>query len=175
MSKRITNNIIDYLPTLRKSSTWEDAFGTLQDALHIESEFYDKIDTSTPEKTKSINFSLIYTGGETEKLLTTLIYTGEEYNMINLGSGEYDWDYLYRSSIDWCIKNKILKKPRKTQKKTQQTIIKSPTITDDITELKRERDRITMKIWAWKKTGKDTTELEKEKTEVIKKIKQATK
>ena len=102
--------------------------------------------------------------------------------------GDFDWNIIYKNVLEDIIYGKLHKRPKlgkralakleeeKAKKKraleeeeeeliTTAVVTKAePTMT--LEQWRDKRDNLTMKIWYWKKEGKDTTELEYEKEEM---------
>lgn len=100
--------------------------------------------------------------------------------------GDFDWDTIYRDTLEDIIKKKLYKRPKRSkraQKKHDEEVAKAklereaqekieeippqkPESELSLEELKKKRDRISVKLSDWKKKGKDVTELQKEYDEL---------
>ena len=121
----------------------------------------------------------------------------KEWNFIDAWDykvGDWDWDVIYKDVLETIIKEKLYKRPKlgkraqkkldeeraerlrkeeeETRKETQNSEDEKPKF--NIQDLRKKRDNLSVKIWDWKKKGKDVSILEKELNEVkelIKKLK----
>lgn len=100
--------------------------------------------------------------------------------------GDFDWDTIYKITLEDIIKKKLYKRPKRSkraQKKHDEEVAKAklergaqekieeippqkPEPELSLEELKKKRDRISVKLSNWKKKGKDVTELQKEYDEL---------
>lgn len=100
--------------------------------------------------------------------------------------GDFDWDTIYRDTLEDIIKKKLYKRPKlskKAQKKHDEAVAKAkleretqekieeippqkPEPELSLEQLKKKRNNISVKISNWKKMGKDVTELQKEYNEL---------
>lgn len=107
--------------------------------------------------------------------------------------GDFDWDTIYKTVLEDTIKGKFYKRPKlgkralkklEESKKSKHTEVEESPITEatvtkiepvlSIQDLRKKRDNLSVKIWDWKKKGKNVTELETELAEIkgqIKKLK----
>lgn len=143
----------------------------------------------------------IYNSIKTDKTVFTLSIKSDDED-IEIGKiefdskdvfldGDWDWTVIFKTVIEYMIKNKLVKKPR-TKKggsksdgkyvlkrsKTAQISKISTELTkslpkeekavksQDIQELRKKRFKLSCKISNWKKKGKDITQLEKEYNEL---------
>lgn len=166
MAKTIDIKTRSYFPTLGKNATWGDAWEQCQQ-LGYDISIYDKIcedDDKWPHD-RVLLLSLVYTDGTNEALVRKFEFRGDErLTFVGTILGEFNEDMIYRLMINTLIKDKLIKKPRNSK-----NIIESKA--SELDDLIKQRMRITMKINAWKKRGKDTTILENEKAELVKQIK----
>lgn len=148
MSRKVEVRVLEYLPQLKKGSSWEEAWDMLTDNTEIEGSLYVFDDT------KKLQFDLFNHGQK----VTTLEPSYEKF--VNSDT-TFNWDVLFKEVFDYCIKYKLIRKPRK-----------GAAPTDKLTELRDERDRLTMRIYNWRKDGKDVTELLKQKEALVARIKE---
>ena len=150
MSKKVEVRILEYLPQLKKGSTWEEAWDMLTDSTEIEG----SLEITDITKERKVQFDLFNHGQK----VTTFEPSYEKF--VN-DDTTFNWDVLFKEVFDYCIKYKLIRKPRK-----------GATPTDKLTELRNERDRLTMRIYTWRKDGKDVTELLKQKEALTARIKE---
>ena len=159
MGKKVTSKIFDYLPELKKSATWEDAWNYFCDNTGFEgdisSEYITKSKLDQPGKRAT--YFEIWKGDE---LIDTLTLPGECFVEKD---GGFDWDIVFPPVFDYLIKNKLIKKP----KNNKHTVAQAATTIED---LRKQRHLLTMKINHWKIAGKDTSELEAQKEILSKRI-----
>lgn len=149
--KRIDHKSLKYFPMLAKSSSWEDAWDVLLKqnyTLEIEDKL---IGNNRPRKSV-----LVIHLCKDDVLINDFELTGDD-RIIYFDGVDFDFYAIYQLAIGYLIKNKLIKKFKISNNKRE--------------DLKKARDRITMKIWAWKKQGKNVTELEKEKVNITNKMK----
>lgn len=95
----------------------------------------------------------------------------------NKDKSDFDWDLIYKMANEYAIKHK-LHKGSKT-KKIKPTTIKEEEIQEpqvvinkkkdefvSLEDLNKKKQNISVKIYNWKKVGKDTSSLEKEYEEL---------
>ena len=148
MARKVEVRILEYFPQLKKSSSWEEAWDVMTESTEIEGSAYVFDDT------KKVQFDLFNHGQK----VTTFEPPYEKF--VN-DDTTFNWDVLFKEVFDYCIKYKLIRKPRKVT-----------TPTDKLTELRDERDRLTMRIYNWRKDGKDVTELLKQKEALVARIKE---
>lgn len=123
MSKRCTLDVANRLGGLPKGSTWEDAFNFACEKYNVYTGFYDKIDLKT--KVHTIYWTIAKENSEEHQ---EYLFTGAKYDKICEGSGDYNFDYLYKFTIETLLesnkktrKNKtIAQKPKKIQAKKEE-------------------------------------------------------
>jgi hypothetical protein len=94
MSKRCTLDVAGGLGGLPKGSTWEDAFNFACEKYNVYTGFYDKIDLKT--KVHTIYWTIAKeNSGEHQEYL----FSGDKYDKICEGPGDYNFDYLYKFTI----------------------------------------------------------------------------
>lgn len=159
--KKVSSKIFDYLPSLKKSATWEDAWGYLCDNTSFEGSVSSKCLTKgTPDQpSERATYFEIW---KDDKLYDTLTLPGECFIEKD---GGFDWDAIFQPVFEYLIKNKLIKKP----KNGKEVIAQAATTIED---LRRERNNLTMRIYSWKKAGKDASELERQKEILNKRIKE---
>ena len=150
MARKVEVRVLEYLPQLKKASSWEEAWDMLTDNTEIEG----SLEIIDGAKEKKVRFDLFNHGQK----VTTLELPYEKF--VNSDT-TFNWDILLKEVFDYCIKYKLIRKPRK-----------GATPTDKLTELRDERDRLTMRIYNWRKDGKDVTELLKQKEALVARIKE---
>ena len=153
-----------FFPELNKSAKWSDAWEKYLDS-NFEIGIYDKILPNTKPSQYQLEIVLYKVIGENkEESIHKFEITGEERENFIPSPGDFNMETIYRLCIEFLIKNKYVKKPKNSNKIQAQKI-------SEIEDLKKQRQRLTMKINAWKKRNKDTTELETQKSQITKQIK----
>lgn len=163
MAKKIDTKTASFFPHLSKSATWEDAWGACWD-LGYRLDIYDKCVGDDRPRKRQLDITLSKGDDESSTTINKWELTGDDRIQYIDKDIEYDWEGIMRLMIEWLIANKYIKKPRNSKKIKESR-------EDELKEALKERDRINMRIRAWKKTGKDVTELEKQKAEIAIKIK----
>jgi hypothetical protein len=158
MSKKVEAKILEYLPQLAKRTTWEEAWDTLVETTKIEGSC-KVVDT---RKEKRAIFK-IWNHGE---VVTELELPFNKF--VIKPSNDLDWDLAFKAAFDYIIKYKMIRKPRQTKTTSNKQAAIPP---DELAQLKKERDNLTMRIYTWKQAGKDTTELDKLKLALVERIK----
>lgn len=94
--------------------------------------------------------------------------------------GDFDWNTIYKETLEDIIKKKLYKRPKlgkRAQKEYDEKVAKAkmeiesqedqeeiqqvePELT--LEQLRKKRDNLSVKIYNWKKSGKNVDELEKE-------------
>ena len=94
--------------------------------------------------------------------------------------GDFDWNSIYKETLEDIIKKKLYKRPKlgkRAQKEYDEKVAKAkmemesqesqeeiqqvePELT--LEQLRKKRDNLSVKIYNWKKSGKNVDELEKE-------------
>lgn len=105
--------------------------------------------------------------------------------------GDWDWNTIYKSVLEDIIKLRLYKRPKlgkralkkleeakknKKVEEVEEVAVTKATLTKTeapvtITDLRKKRDNLSVKIWDWKKKGKDTAELDKELEDIKARIK----
>lgn len=158
-----------YFPQLGKSATYEMAWGEITKQIGFQlGYFYDKLGTDH-EYTLLIQIlgpDVIDMNGDVREgdTIKELKIVGTDHKRIVPEPGDINFEEMFKYVVNYCIKEKLFKKPRNGQKIANER-------EDELKELKRLRDNLTMRICAWKKTGKDIAALEAEKNELNQKIK----
>lgn len=150
MARKVEVRILEYFPQLKKSASWEEAWDMMVENTEIEGSM---VITDTA-KEKKVCFELF----NHDKKVTT--FEPPFHKFVN-DDTTFNWDVLFKEVFDYCIKYKLIRKPRK-----------GAAPTDKLTELRDERDRLTMRIYNWRKDGKDVTELLKQKEALVARIKE---
>ena len=150
MAKKVEVRILEFFPQLKRNATWEEAWDVMVETTEIEGEL-TVVDAA---KEKKVQFNLFNHGQE----VTTFEPLFEKF--VN-DDTTFNWDVLLKEVFDYCIKYKLIRKPRKGAAQV-----------DKLTELRDERDRLTMRIYNWRKDGKDVTELLKQKDALVARIKE---
>lgn len=155
-STRILKEVLKVKPDASKLTTHDQAFVILMTHWDLE----------LSVETKKTTICQLYRDGE-------VVYKWEFKDVFK--DGDWDWNFIYKTVLEDVIKNKLYKRPKLTkrqikqieeqkkleeQKKQEPKIAPTPKI--DIKELRRRRDNLSVKIWDWKKKGKDVVALEKE-------------
>lgn len=158
-----------FQPNLSKNTSYDEAWEIIANEGDLEGE----IETSRFNQTKFI----LYRGEEQLKV----------YELGNIfKDGDYDWTAIYKTVCEDVVARRLYKKPKlskKAQKAKDEEIAKQIQIRKEkeqkeeaerlkeeaktesyehtpITELRRLRDNLKMRIWDWKKKNKDITPLE---------------
>ena len=99
--------------------------------------------------------------------------------------GDWDWNVIYKTTLEDIIKNKLYKRPKLTKKQLKQKeeakkLEESkkepakPVVPQlSLEELKKKRGNLSVKISNYRRKGKDVTALEHEMDEIRKLIKNA--
>lgn len=152
-----------YFPSLNKSATWEDAWESCQ-SQNYDLEIYDHIIPKTRPSRYSLEITLVQTLNNTEKVIHKFELTGEERMTYAPTNGDFDLQEIYKLCVLYLIQNKYIRKPKNSSRIQAQKA-------SDLEDLKKQRQRLQMKMYAWKKRGKDITELENQKNVLNKQIK----
>ena len=145
MRETITQDYQDYFFFLgpKPRSTWQDLVDLISD--HADFEVGVTVGLTHGE----VNF---YSKSDGKKFNTIKV---PKENLLEDKGEDIDPNKICHEICRVIKENKIIKRPRK--------VSTSPnTKTDDVAELKRLRENLVVKIWSWKKWGKDTTQLEKD-------------
>lgn len=158
-STRILKEVLKVKPNASKLTTHDQAFVILMTEWDLE----------LSVETKKTTICQLYRDGE-------VVYKWEFKDIFK--EGDWDWNVIYKTVLEDVIKNKLYKRPKLTkrqikqleeQKKLEPKIAPTPKI--DIKELRKRRDNLSVKIWDWKKKGKDVVALEKELDDLKQQIK----
>lgn len=163
--KTIDNNVLKYFPTLAKRSTWGDAWDLCM-STGYEVSIYDNIikDSSKTKGYKLLIVTLTQRVGDDDTLIHKFEFKDDERLSFYEDKVDIELEYIYKLCVEFLIKNKYIKKPRNSNK-----IIERNTSKKD--DLVKQRHKLTMKIYQWKKKSKDITELLKQKDDLNKLIK----
>ena len=165
----LTASHTQYFPQLGKSATYEMAWDeiTKQTGYQL-GYFYDKLgnDHTYTILIQILGPDTIDMNGNIQEgsTLKELEVTGADRKRISQEPGDYDFEEMFKYIVNYCIKERLIKKPRNGQKIANER-------EDELKELKRYRAHLTTKIYTWKKAGKDVTTLEAKKNELNQKIK----
>jgi FtsZ-binding cell division protein ZapB len=126
-------------------------------------------------ETKKTTICQLYRDNET-------VYKWEFDDIFN--EGDWDWNVIYKTTLEDIIKLKLYKRPKLTKKqlkqkeeakkleeKTKQEKQKPVVLQLSIEDLKKKRSNLSAKISNYRKQGKDVTSLEHEMDEIRKLIK----
>lgn len=154
MAKKVEVRILEFFPQLKRSATWEEAWDLLVESTEIEGELV-VVDTA---KEKTVKFKILNHGQE----VTTL---ESDFEKVVNTDGTMNLEIPLKTAFDYIIKFRMIRRPRNGKAISTQQV-------DKLTELRDERDRLTMRIYNWRKDGKDVTELLKQKEALVARIKE---
>ena len=131
---------------------------------------------------------------------STLYRDGDKVHTWELGEqwvsqlGDFDWDVIYKKTLEDIIRLKLYKRPKlgkramkklEVERASRQSEIEEVGVTRatvtivekqlSLEDLKRKRDNLSVKKSDWKKKGKDISTIEKELEEIKSQIKNLTK
>lgn len=164
-SARILKEVLKVDPKASKLTSHDQAFVILM----------TEWDMELSVETKKTTLCQLYRDNE-------VVYKWEFKDIFK--EGDWDWNVIYKTTLEDIIKNKLYKRPKLTkkqlkqkeeakkleeQKKLEPKVEPTPKI--DIKELRKRRDNLSVKIWDWKKKGKDVVALEKELDDLKQQIK----
>lgn len=153
-----------FFPQFSKSSKWSDIWEKGVDS-SFEMSIYDKTIQNTRPSRYQLDVILYKIIDEhNEEILHKFEISGEERENFIPEPGGFNMEAIYRLCIEYLINNKYIKKPKNSSKIQAQKVT-------ELEDLKKQRQRLVMKINAWKKRNKDTTELETQKSQITKQIK----
>jgi hypothetical protein len=115
-----------------------------------------------------------------------IVYEWQFENAWVQNLGDFDWDTIYKDTLEDIIKKKLYKRPklskraqkkhdeevaiakmeREKQEKIEEIPPQKPEPELSLEQLKKKRDNMSAKLSMWKKMGKDVTELQKEYDEL---------
>lgn len=150
-SSRIYNVVIKFQPKASKLITYDEAWEVIANEGNLEGE----VETKRNGDTKFILY-------KNDEIIHTYNLTGTFKPEI----GDWDWTTIYKTVLEDVISRRLYKNAKKSKKKLEKPVsIEKPLSKKeekviDIKELRRQRDNLSVKIWDWKKKGKDVTELE---------------
>lgn len=168
--KTIDNNVLKYFPTLAKRSTWGDAWDLCM-SNGYEVSIYDSIvkDSSKIHGYKLLIVTLSQRVGDDDVIIHKFEFKDDERLCFYEDKVDIELEYIYKLCVEFLIKNKYIKKPHNSNK-----VVKRATPEHSTSEkggLIKQRHKLTMKIYQWKKKNKDITELLKQKDDLNKLIK----
>lgn len=173
LSKKASANIIAFIqkinPNISKQTSYDEAWEVISEYGKITG----NLTTHHNSKRKVTQFDIIKESDD------SVIYSFQWDNEKVFCEGDWDWTIIFKEVIEYVIKNKIVKKPRKTaqisQKNSKQYKLSSLTKNSvksqendvkidsmSVDELKRKKNALYGRIRDWKIKGKDATELIKE-------------
>lgn len=150
MARKVEVRVLEYFPQLKKGSTWEEAW----DVMVANTEIEGSLEVVNTAKEKKVLFDLFNHGQK----VTTLEAPYDKF--VNTDT-TFNMEVILKEVFDYCIKYKLIRKPRAGSAPTNQ-----------LEALRDERDRLTMRIYNWRKDGKDVTELLKQKEALVARIKE---
>ena len=107
LSKKATADIISFVlainPNHSKLTSYDEAWDIISEYGGITGNLY----TGKNKKQSKTKFELIKESND------SIIYTFEWDNKDVFCDGDWDWTKIFREVIDYIIKNKVIKKPRK--------------------------------------------------------------
>lgn len=113
ISKKASANIISLVqsidPNASKLTSYDEAWDIISEYCDITGNLY----TGKNKKQSKTKFELIKESND------SIIYTFEWDNKDVFADGDWDWTKIFKEVLEYLIKNKLVKKPRK--KKTQIT------------------------------------------------------
>jgi hypothetical protein len=184
-SKKASSSIISLVQAIDSSKSklisYDEAWEVISEYTGIEGGIYNSI------KTNKTVFTLSIKSDDEDIEIGKIEFDSKDVFL----DGDWDWTVIFKTVIEYMIKNKLVKKPR-TKKdgsksdgkyvlkrsKTAQISKISAELTkslpkeekavksQDIQELRKKRFKLSCKISNWKKKGKDITQLEKEYNEL---------
>ena len=184
-SKKASSSIISLIQAIDSSKSklisYDEAWEVISEYTGIDGGIYNSI------KTDKTVFTLSIKSDDEDIEIGKIEFDSKDVFL----DGDWDWTVIFKTVIEYMIKNKLVKKPR-TKKdgsksdgkyvlkrsKTAQISKISTELTkslpkeekavksQDIQELRKKRFKLSCKISNWKKKGKDITQLEKEYNEL---------
>lgn len=158
-SSKIYNVVIKFQPKASKLITYDEAWEVIAKEGNLEGE----LETKRNGVTKFILY-------KNDEVVHEYDLTGTFKPEI----GDWDWTTIYKTVLEDVVSRRLYKnvKIKKSKKSLEKpTSIEKPISKKespkkeekviDIKELRRQRDNLSVKIWDWKKKGKDVVELEK--------------
>lgn len=171
---RVLKEVLKYNPKASGFTTLDQAYVILMNAWDME----------------------IDVANDNNKTTSTLYRDGDKVHTWQLGScwiaqeGDFDWNTIYKKVLEDIIRLKLYKRPklgkRAMKKLEEERAKRKPEIEDEgvtkaiktkvepkltLQDLRKKRDNLSVKLWDWKKKGKDITQLQKELDEIKAKIK----
>lgn len=148
MRETITQEYQDYFFFLspRPRCTWQELVGKISDYSDFE------VGATVGLTHGEINF---FHKSDGEKFNTIKV---PKQNLLEDDGVDLDPNKIYHEICRVIMENKVIKRPRKVASTKSQA--------DDVAELKRLRENLVVKIWSWKRNGKDTKQLEKDLAEL---------
>lgn len=184
-SKKASSSIISLVQAIDSSKSklisYDEAWEVISEYTGIDGGIYNSI------KTNKTVFTLSIKSDDEDIEISKIEFDSKDVFL----DGDWDWTVIFKTVIEYMMKNKLVKKPR-TKKdgsksdgkyvlkrsKTAQISKISTELTkslpkeekavksQDIQELRKKRFKLSCKISNWKKKGKDITQLEKEYNEL---------
>lgn len=164
-STRILKEVLKVKPQASKLTSHDQAFVILMTEWDLE----------LSVETKKTTLCQLYRDNE-------VVYKWEFDDIFN--EGDWDWNVIYKTTLEDIIKHKLYKRPKLTKKqlkqkeeakkleeKTKQEKQKPVVPQLSIEDLKKKRSNLSAKISNYRKQGKDVTSLEHEMDEIRKLIK----
>lgn len=161
----IDTKTLKFFPQLNKSTKWSDVWEQCLDS-SFEVGVYDKIIPDTRPSQHQLDITLYkVTDEQTGNIIHKFEISGDERDKYIPYLGDFNVEAIYKLCIEFLIGNKYIKKPKNSSQIQAQKA-------NELEDLRKQKHRITMKMWAWKKQGRDISELEIQKVQIINQIKQ---
>lgn len=164
-SARILKEVLKVKPQASKLTSHDQAFVILMTEWDLE----------LSVETKKTTICQLYRDNE-------VAYKWEFDDIFN--EGDWDWNVIYKTTLEDIIKHKLYKRPKLTKKQLKQKEEarkleekanqekQKPVVPQlSIDDLKKKRSNLSAKISNYRKKGKDVTSLEHEMDEIRKLIK----
>ena len=153
VSKKASTKAVDFLVKLTGkpyglSTSWETVYNIASEKMGLE------MDVRTTSLKYGDNTTLTYYKGE-EKAGESVLPNADAFDK---SAGDWQWNYIYKTAVEWMMGS--------TKKKTKRA---SAAITG-VEDLRKKKHQLYMKIRYMKGKGQDTKALEKEYSEITKKI-----
>lgn len=173
---RILKEVLKHQSSASGRTTFDQAYVILMTAWDMDGDIETKASGETIFK--------IWRDGEVVKIMTW------DSGGWNMKVGDWNWDIIYKDVLESIIKEKLYKRPKigkraaaklakEKEEAAKRAALKAKKeeaaqkALKDIEQLKKKKSSLYMKIWDWKKKGKDTTELEQEYDRVVNSLKKA--
>ena len=169
---RILKEVLKVNPKASGFTTLDQAFVMLMDHWDLEL----GIESAHVNKRSNNTVLTLYRDGDKVETWDT------KKDLWDSKEGDFDWNFIYKLVLENIIRLRLYKRP-KVSKRAAKVVTPEPveevatkseivTPTSTVSDLRKKRDTISVKIHGWKKKGKDVTELEKELAEIKAKIKE---